>query len=946
MDMIRHLLNSAVFWGAWIIIPFIMEIVPAVGSIYLLLRRRKKGKIEYEKPIVYPEISLIIPVYNSAQTLFACVESIYKSTYPNDKIRIFLVNNQGQDESFEVYAKCQKAFPELAIQWLDSKAGKSRALNLALYNSGGKYIMNLDSDGYLDENALANMVDKFEANPDLNCMTGAILTSPEQIEEYKGFFRRLFRKLEFMEYAQAFMAGRSYAAETDSIYTLSGAFSAFRKSAVLKSRMYNTNTICEDTHITFQMRYILGYRVDVCENAIYYVDPIEDMNKLYTQRQRWQRGSLEVAKQFMTKDMKPSRILKDVNVRTLMYDHTFAFPRLIWYFALLCLLWMNYSTYAVVITTVTIFALYIVVGYVFFVTTLYLMRQNPELQRYYKKQWWVVGLLPFFNFMVFFIRMAGVVNSINTAGSWKVKNYTEEGQEFKNVVKNDFSSVKNVRDRLSSFINNPNMNEKSKGILWGLGVTIVYLLSGLIFVICRWSKNEFGVGANEIINTLMGPLKGTGNETLLNAVRQCVPPMIMVVVVVALVILIEYVLRKRYHIGSFLRQMVALGGVVALLGSLLYVEKSYDLLNYAVASMGKTQIYDTYFVDPNKIPLKSSKKKNVIYIYLESMETTYASAASGGKQGTNYMPNLTEYARENDSFSNTKLLGGSHSTEGTGWTMAALFSTTTGIPYALPADANVIDKDSKFTPGITALGDILEKEGYNQEFLCGSDADFAGRRNFFEQHGNYKIFDLYSARDAGYIPKDYYVWWGFEDKYLFQIAKDEITQLAAEDKPFNFTMLTVDTHHVGGYVCDLCGNKYDNVTANVVSCTDAQLKEFIDWIQHQDFYEDTVIVLTGDHPRMDTNLVVNTSYYDRTNYNCIINSSVSSKNMKNREFTPMDWFPTVLAAMGYEIEGDRLGIGTNLYGETPTLAEEMGFEELNSELGKSSEFYNQTFLQQ
>ena len=96
------------------------------------------------------------------------------------------------------------------MQWMNAEQGKSRALNLALYNSEGKYIINLDSDGLLEKNALINMITRFETDTDLNCMTGAILTVTEQIKKYKGFFPRLLRNLEFMEYAQAFLAGRSY----------------------------------------------------------------------------------------------------------------------------------------------------------------------------------------------------------------------------------------------------------------------------------------------------------------------------------------------------------------------------------------------------------------------------------------------------------------------------------------------------------------------------------------------------------------------------------------------------------------------------------------------------------------------------------------------------------------------------------------------------------------
>lgn len=125
--------------------------------------------------------------------------------------------------------------------------------------------------------------------------------------------------------------------------------------------------------------------------------------------------------------------------------------------------------------------------------------------------------------------------------------------------------------------------------------------------------------------------------------------------------------------------------------------------------------------------------------------------------------------------------------------------------------------------------------------------------------------------------------------------------MAQTNKHFNFTMLTVDTHHIDGYICDLCGNQYDGITANVVTCADKQVKEFIDWCRERDFYEDTTIVISGDHPRMDTSLVEGVDYYDRTVYNCFINSAKEPQgSTSNREFTAMDMFPTILSAMGFD----------------------------------------------
>ena len=104
--------------------------------------------------------------------------------------------------------------------------------------------------------------------------------------------------MEFGEYCQAFLSGRNFQSELNSIFTLSGAFSAFRKSAIMKTQLYNTDTLCEDTHVTFQVRFQMKKRVALCPNAIFFVDPIESLNKLYVQRQRWQSGELEVLHMF------------------------------------------------------------------------------------------------------------------------------------------------------------------------------------------------------------------------------------------------------------------------------------------------------------------------------------------------------------------------------------------------------------------------------------------------------------------------------------------------------------------------------------------------------------------------------------------------------------------------------------------------------------------------
>ena len=79
-------------------------------------------------------------------------------------------------------------------------------------------------------------------------------------------------------------------------------------------------------------------------------------------------------------------------------------------------------------------------------------------------------------------------------------------------------------------------------------------------------------------------------------------------------------------------------------------------------------------------------------------------------------------------------------------------------------------------------------------------------------------------------------------------------------------------------------------------------------------------------------------------YNCFINTDTETDSaLTNRQCSPMDMFPTVLAAIGYEIEGDRLGIGTNLFSEKKTLTEMLGYEMLNEELYKKSAYFEEKF---
>ena len=101
----------------------------------------------------------------------------------------------------------------------------------------------------------------------------------------------------------------------------------------------------------------------------------------------------------------------------------------------------------------------------------------------------------------------------------------------------------------------------------------------------------------------------------------------------------------------------------------------------------------------------------------------------------------------------------------------------------------------------------------------GSEASFGGRDKLLTQHGNFNIEDYNYAKKHGKISEDYKVWWGYEDKKLFQFAREEASRLAASDKPFNLQLLTADTHFTDGYLDETCAKTFSNQYDNVHACS-------------------------------------------------------------------------------------------------------------------------------
>ena len=483
---------------------------------------------------------------------------------------------------------------------------------------------------------------------------------------------------------------------------------------------------------------------------------------------------------------------------------------------------------------------------------------------------------------------------------------------------------------------------KKKGVWQGLAVLTGFLLFLVSFIGfgALWGLTTWGeIDIDEIIFQLQMPLEGTGNGMLLDYAVKGILPVFFIVG--------AYILLAARSRNSRYRMWVLAGCLAAVLLSAVLIRR-YVWERLHVEEWFAGQADQSMFIQDNYVSTADVKltfpeqKRNLIYIYLESMEVTFADRDSGGAFPENVIPELTALARENEDFSGSSdALNGGIVYVGTSFTTGGMFAQTTGLPLKISIGKNNMDTQESFFPGIKGLGDILQEEGYKQVLMIGSNATFGGRRLYYREHGDFEIDDYLYAKEQGWIPEDYRVFWGYEDEKLFAFAKRRLTEMAAEDAPFHLTLLTVDTHFEDGYVCRLCKDEFGgNQYANVIACSDRQVAAFVDWIRKQDFFENTTVILAGDHTTMDKDFCAEIdSSYRRKAYVAYINAAAQPADpAKTRTYATLDAFPTTLAALGVQIEGDRLGLGTNLFSEKETLSEKYGDYYERVELGKRSAF--------
>ena len=417
-----NLIGFCFFWGIWLLVPMVIDgtgvLTQLVGVWFSEWKKQHEGLTSRDLK-VFPRVSLIIPVHNGGRSLGKTIKSLCAQTYPMKQMEVIVVDNRSTDTTERTFWEHQWQNPVGALHWISTpNIGKAWALNAGIHLATGDYVSNVDCDVALHPDAVLSMVKAFETDPKLSAATGAIEIAPNN-DNGKSTILHVARECEFVEYFSAFRVGRQSQTLRNSVFTLAGAFSFFRRDILFNLPQYSNRTVSEDTDITFSLRERFPQTVIACINqAIAYVEPFSSFSALYSQRVRWQRGELEVAAcnpHLLTRNL--FRLKGISPAKTLIVDHTLAFPRVVWTFLLPMLFLFGYPLSLVISAALAMYLCYMTVD-AMIMANCYLLGHEGARRRL-RKNWWLFTVLPTYRFILFWFRLGGFVAVLNDPPQWR-----------------------------------------------------------------------------------------------------------------------------------------------------------------------------------------------------------------------------------------------------------------------------------------------------------------------------------------------------------------------------------------------------------------------------------------------------------------------------------------------------------------------------------------------
>lgn len=275
-----------------------------------------------------PVFSVIAPAYNEGMTIVENVRSLLSLYYHN--LEIIIVNDGSKDDSMQklieayelesmayfiqgkietnavrgVYKSKNPAFKKLIVVDKEN-GGKADALNVGVNISSGEYLVCIDVDCILEQDAILKLAKPMLEQTDkkfIACGGVIRLANNCVIEDGKivsvNMPKSLLGRTQALEYIRAFVLGRMAWSRASGLILISGAFGVFDRKIVLACGGYDKNTVGEDMELVVRMRKYMEeknepYEVLTIPDPLCWTEVPESKDILRKQRNRWMRGTME-----------------------------------------------------------------------------------------------------------------------------------------------------------------------------------------------------------------------------------------------------------------------------------------------------------------------------------------------------------------------------------------------------------------------------------------------------------------------------------------------------------------------------------------------------------------------------------------------------------------------------------------------------------------------------
>ncbi len=260
---------------------FLFEL-PKYGLSFLIVAlfpKAQTGTIEDCRAI--GRISVIIAGHNEEDAVEHCVRSLWAQSLQPDEI--IVVSDGSTDRMLAKLSQMRRQDLIQGVHGTELRAGKSAATNLAERHCSGDIVINVDCDCSFDRHALKQIVLPF-SNPAMGAVSGNILV--------RGHSKNILSSFQAIEYLISISLGKQALAMLDQVTCASGAFSAFRRSALQAVGGLDSGG-GEDLDVTLRLRQA-NWKIGFSSEAICYTDPPSTLMGLIRQRFRWERDAVRL----------------------------------------------------------------------------------------------------------------------------------------------------------------------------------------------------------------------------------------------------------------------------------------------------------------------------------------------------------------------------------------------------------------------------------------------------------------------------------------------------------------------------------------------------------------------------------------------------------------------------------------------------------------------------